>query len=377
MSIPLLDLGVLYTRQREAIQKALLDVAEHGAFIKGPEVGLFEDECAAWLGHGAHVIGVANGSDAIVLALLALGIGPGDEVVCPAFTFVSTATSVSLVGATPVFCDVDAATFNVTTASMMERVGPQTKAVIPVHLFGRPVDVPDLRRALDAAGRDDVRIIEDVAQAFGAWVRGQRVSTFGDAATLSFFPAKNLGAFGDAGGVVTPHEDVADRVRMLGQHGSRVKYENVEIGYNSRLDTIQAAVLRVRLPALDGWIDERRANAARYDAAFADLDPERVALPLGDDPSIELVHSFNQYTLRVADRDGLHAELREAGIGSAIYYPRTLAEQACFASLDPDPDAVPVSRDLCKQVLSIPIYPGLPADHQAAVIDAIRAHATR
>ena len=377
MTIPLLDLGVLYDRQRDAIRDAVLAVMDHGAFIKGPEVAAFETECAEWLGDGAHVIGVANGSDAIVLALLALGIGAGDEVVCPAFTFVSTATSVSLVGATPVFCDVVEDTFNVSPETVLARVGPRTRAVIPVHLFGRPADVVALRRALDDAGHADVKIIEDVAQAFGARLRGQRVSTFGDAATLSFFPAKNLGAFGDAGGVVTPSSEVADRVRMLGQHGSRVKYDNVEIGYNSRLDTIQAAVLRVRLPALDGWIDERRANAARYDEAFADLDPGRVALPKGDDAEIGLVHSFNQYTLRVAERDELKTELADAGIGSAIYYPRSLTDQACFASLRPDRDAVPVSTKLCEQVLSIPIYPGLPKSHQDAVIDVVRAHASR
>lgn len=372
MQVPLLDLHVLYDRQRDAIDAAMRDVVERQSFILGPDVDAFEREVEAFLGGGVHAVGVSNGSDAIVLTLLAAGIGPGDEVIVPAFTFVSTGTSVSVVGATPVFADVEPASLNLDPASVAAHLTPRTRAVIPVHLFGRGADVPAIDRALAEAGRTDVLVIEDAAQALGARVDDRPVMTLAPLATTSFFPSKNLGCFGDGGLVVARDAEMAERLRMLRTHGSKQKYFNELVGYNARLDALQAAILRVRLPALLGWCDERRANAARYREAFADLG-EHLVLPAGDGPDGRFHHIVNQFTVQVRDRDALQRHLAEHGIGSAVYYPRTLSEQPCFAHLGSDPDAVPVSRAACHHVLSIPVYPGLTADQQSWVIDTVRA----
>lgn len=371
MQVPLLDLHVLYERQRAEIDAAMRDVVTRQSFILGPDVEAFEREVETFLGGDVHAVGVSNGSDAIVLALLAAGIGPGDEVIVPAFTFVSTGTSVAVVGATPVFADVEVDSLNIDPASIAERLTPRTRAVIPVHLFGRAADVTAIDRVLADAGRDDVLVIEDAAQALGARLDGRPVMTLAPLATTSFFPSKNLGCFGDGGLVVARDAETAERLRMLRTHGSKQKYFNELVGYNARLDALQAAILRVRLPALPGWCDERRANAARYREAFADL-AEHIALPAGDGDG-RFHHIVNQFTIQVRDRDGLARHLTEHGVGSAVYYPRTLAEQPCFAHLGADPDQVPVSRSACHHVLSIPVFPGLSPEQQRYVVDTVRA----
>lgn len=374
MSVPLLDLHVLWERHREATEAAIARVLASQSFILGDEVTRFEADVAAWLGGGVEAIGVANGSDAIVLALRALGIGSGDEVICPTFTFVSTATSVALVGATPIFVDVEADSFNLDVPRALDAVTPSTRAVIAVHLFGRAADVDRLRSGLDAMGRDDVVILEDAAQSLGASLEGAPVGTLTGVATTSFFPSKNLGCFGDGGMVMATPGPVASRVRMLRQHGSKVKYFNEVIGMNSRLDAIQAAILGTKLPLLRGWCDERRANAAAYHAAFADLDPERIALPAGDGGG-RYGHIYNQFTLRCSDRDALIDHLSRLGIGTAIYYPRTLHEQPCFEDIASRSPACPVGEALARTSVSIPVYPGLRGDQRDQVIDAVRTFA--
>lgn len=372
-AIPLLDLGILYDRQRDAIRAAIDRVLDTQGFILGPEVTAFESEVLAFINAPAsHAIGVANGSDAIVLALRALDIGPGDEVVCPAYSFTSTGTSISLVGATPVFADIEPRALNLDVAAAVAAVTPATRAVIAVHLYGRAADVPALRLALDAAGHGALPIIEDAAQALGAAVDGRAVGCLGDVMTTSFFPSKNLGGFGDGGLVVCRDADVAERVRMLRAHGARTKYCAEYVGQNSRLDALQAAVLRVKLPALRGWCEERRANAAAYREAFAQRDLEAwVQLPADDGPDARFHHIYNQFNLLVDDRDALADHLADAGIGTAVYYPRTLPEQPCYAALGYTPESTPVSSMAAARSLAIPVYPGLPDGAVERVVDAI------
>ncbi len=375
MKVPLLDLHVLYARQRAELEAAVLGVLASQRFILGPEVAAFEREVSAFLGTSdIDCIGCGSGSAAIVLALRALGVGPGDEVVTPAYSFTSTATSVDLVGATPVFVDVDSDSLNIDAVGVTGALTERTKAVLPVHLYGRSADVPAIRAALDAAGRPDVAIVEDAAQALGARVDGRPVCTMGDIATVSFFPSKNLGAFGDAGLVVTRRRDLADAVRVLRAHGSREKYRSEVVGYNSRLDALQAAVLRVRLPALAGWCEERRTNAARYRKLFADRGlSAHVSPPPGDGPGDRFHHIYNQFNIRVHDgrRDALKEHLADREIGSAIYYPRTLPQQPCYAHLGHGPGAFPNAERACEESLAIPVFPGLTQPQQDFVADVI------
>lgn len=371
MSVPLLDLSALYHEQRDAIDDAIRRVVESQVFIGGPEVDGLEQDVAAYLEGRASAVACGSGSDAIILALRALEVGSGDEVIVPAQSFTSTATSVDVVGATPVFADVDGDTLNLTAAGVVRALTPRTKAVIAVHLFGLPADVPAIREALDAAGRSDVRIIEDSAQSLGARWAEQPACTLGDLATISFFPTKNLGAFGDAGMVVARDPDLAAHIRALRQHGAVTKYNAEFVGYNSRLDAIQAAILRVKLPALDGWCEARRANAARYRTLFGDAGLPDVRMPAEEPAGAR--HIYNQFNLRVADRDRLAAFLGERGIGTAVYYPRTLPQQPCYADLGHTDDAFPNATAAAADSLAIPVYPGLSAAAQREVVAAIAA----
>lgn len=373
MSIPLLDLHVLYERQRDAIDAAIRRVVHSQHFIGGPEVAALEAEVAAWLGGEVHAVACGSGSDAIILALRALDIGAGDEVVVPVHSFTSTATSVDVVGARPVFVDVEADTLNVGPDAVVAALGPATRAVIAVHLFGRPADIPAIRAALAAAGRADVAIIEDAAQALGSRLDGRPVGVLGDLATFSFFPSKNLGAFGDAGMVVALRDDHGEALRMLRQHGARTKYRAELVGYNSRLDAIQAAILRVKLPQLEGWCDERRANADLYRDRFAAAGIDGVGLPPGDGPGGRFRHIYNQFNLRVPRRDQLQAHLEAAGVGTAVYYPSTLAQQPCYAHLGLDAAAFPNAGAATRDSLAIPIYPGLRPEQIGAVVERIGA----
>jgi len=368
MQVPLLDLTPIYAQDREAIDAAIAGVVASQHFIGGPEVTSFEDEVAAFLGGGVHAIGCASGSDAIVLALRALEIGPVDEVICPNLTFSSTATSVSLVGATPVFVDVEASSLNIDVAAALRALSPRTRAVIPVHLFGRPADVRALREGLARHGRTDVAVIEDAAQALGATLDGVPVCRWGDLACTSFFPSKNLGGFGDGGMVFTRDAALAERVRRLRQHGWSSKYCSEILGYNSRLDAIQAAVLRVRLRRLRSWCDMRRENAARIRAQLAPIG-DALVLPPTDGEDGRVHHVYNQFTIQLDARDHLLAHLELHGIGSAVYYPRTLAAQPCFDTLPVVRHPTPVADAATRRALSLPIYPGL--------TDAMLGHVTR
>ena len=350
--LPILDLKAQLAAYREQAMAAIERVVESQHFILGPEVAAFEGALAAHL-ELPHAIGVSSGTDALLVAVMALDIGPGDEVLTTPFSFFATAGVVARVGARPVFVDIDPATFNLTEAAVRGAVSPRTKAVIPVHLFGQ---VCDLGGFYDEAGRPP--IIEDGAQAIGARLRGRGTGHFGELATLSFFPTKNLGAFGDAGAVLCRDAALADRVRILRVHGGRPKYHHHVVGGNFRLDALQAAVLGVKLPFLPGWEAGRRRNADRYDEALQPLVARGLVTPPTRLPDAH--HIFNQYVVRVSDRDALRAHLAERGIGTMVYYPGPLHLQPCFAELGHGPGDFPEAERACAEVLALPIHADLP-----------------
>jgi dTDP-4-amino-4,6-dideoxygalactose transaminase len=368
MPVPLLDLAAEYHGLRAAIDAAVARVVDRTAFVGGEEVQRFEAEFAAYLG-AAHVVGVANGSDALELALQALGIGPGDTVATVPFTFAATVVAIVRSGATPLFVDVDDdLTIDVAAAAELLDTRP-VRAIIAVHLYGQPAD---LDRLLPLARRHGAALIEDAAQAHGAWctVEGQRrrAGTIGDVGCFSFYPTKNLGAMGDAGALVTDRGDLAARVRLIANHGDRSKYEHViPDGRNSRLDALQAAVLRVKLPHLDAWNGARRAAAARYATALADLP---LALPR-ERPGVE--HVYHQYAVRCARRDALQRALTARGIGTSIHYPRPLHLQEGYRHLGRGAGAFPAAERAAAEVLSLPMSPFLSAAQTAEVAAAVRA----
>lgn len=357
MQVPLLDLTLQHRRIGGEVMEALAPVIEEQRFILGPVVERFEREIEEYL-PVPHAIGCASGTDAILLALRAFDCGPGDEVVTSPFTFFATAGAIHNVGARPVFADIEPGTFNLDPAAADAAVTERTKVVMPVHLFGQMADMTAFRALGDGRG---VRILEDAAQAIGArqrtadgvWIT---TGTLGDACAFSFFPTKNLGAFGDAGMTVTPDEATAERLRKLRVHGGRQMYHHEEVGYNSRLDAMQAAVLSAKLPHLRAWSDARRSHAAFYDGALQGVEGIVTPPVKPDNESI-----FNQYTLRVLDgrRDALAEHLKAAGIGSGVYYPVPLHLQECFAYLGCREGQFPESERACREVLSLPVFPEL------------------
>lgn len=347
MQIPAFDLTRQYQKIGPEIQQAVAEVMARGSFILGENVKKLEEEIAAYCG-ASHAIGVANGSDALNLALMALGIGPGDEVIVPSFTFFATAGAVARTGATPGFADIDPVTYNLDPASFEARITRRTKAVIPVHLYGHPAEMDSIMSIARARG---IRVIEDCAQAIGSEYKGKRVGSIGDFGCFSFFPTKNLGAFGDGGMVTTNEPDLAERVRLLRVHGSRKKYYHEILGYNSRLDEIQAAILRVKLKYLEEWTEARRGVARQYNELLAGTD---VVTP------VELPgsrHVYHQYTIRSGRRDELQEQLRQAGIGSTVYYPLPLHLQPVFAELSGKPGDLPESERAAAEALSLPMFP--------------------
>jgi dTDP-4-amino-4,6-dideoxygalactose transaminase len=364
MSVPLLDLNRQNAGLHGELAAACERVLRSGHFILGPEVDALEKECAAFLGV-KHTIAVSSGTDAILVALMALGIGPGDEVICPTFTFFATAGCVARVGATPVFADVDPVTFNLDPADAARRITPRTKAIIPVHLFGQSAEMEPL---LSLAKNHRLAVIEDAAQSLGARHRDRACGTMGDAGAFSFFPSKNLGGFGDGGLVATNRDDLADKVRLLRTHGAKPKYYHKIVGGNFRLDALQCALLRVKLPHLPAYRAARRSNAAAFDRHLSPLPGVAragtpaataarlvlpVALPHND-------HIWNQYTLRVTGagrRDALKQHLGAHGIGCEIYYPVPMHRQECFARFAPM--SLPVAERLAGEVLSLPVFPEL------------------
>jgi dTDP-4-amino-4,6-dideoxygalactose transaminase len=361
--IPLLDLEAQHREIAAEVEAAVLGVLRSGRYVLGETVARFEEAIAAKLGVG-HAIGVASGSDALLLALMALDVGPGDEVVTSPFSFFASAAAIVRLGATPVFVDIDPDDFGLAVSAI--RLTEQTRALLPVHLYGQCGDM----RTLDAiARRHRLPIVEDAAQAIGASRDGWRVGD-GDLACSSFYPTKNLGAAGDAGLVVTEDDDLAARVRRLRTHGAGTRYEHLEVGLNSRLDAVQAAVLTVKLKYLDGWNAARRDRAAAYDDLFrgAGLAGE-VGLPVVAPGS---THVFHQYVVRVPRREALRAHLGERGIANEVYYPIPLHLQPCFASLGYRRGDLPGAERAADEVLALPMYPELDAASQGRVVAAIR-----
>jgi dTDP-4-amino-4,6-dideoxygalactose transaminase len=352
--VPLFDTSTPLEPLRDTLAARAAEVLASGRYILGPEVAAFEEELAAYLGV-RHVVGVANGTDAITIALRAMGVGPGDEVVVPSFTFYASVEAIPATGATPVFCDVDPETFNVTAETVKAALTAATKAVIAVDLFGNPAPVAEI----EALG---VPVLEDAAQAAGADLDGAKAGSPGTAATFSFFPSKNLGAFGDGGAIATSDDAVADTARMLRFHGSRDKVTFEQVGYNSRLDELQAALLRVVLPHLDEWSDGRRAAAAHYEAAGLG---ELVGLPrtlAGARPAWHL------YVIRDPEPDALAAGLSERGVAAKAYYRRPVHRQPAFAT----ELALPGTDEAARTHLAIPMSPVLSAEQAAEVVEAVR-----
>ena len=363
MQVPLLDLNAQYGAIRWEIRTAMERVCDTQNFILGPEVAALEHEIAAFCGAG-HAVGVSSGTDALLAALMAAEVGAGDEVLTSPFTFFATAGVIARLGAKPVFVDIEAESFNLDPEGIVGKIGPRTRAIVPVHLFGR---CASMDAVMDIARRHGCAVIEDAAQAIGARdEHGRSAGTIGDSGCFSFFPSKNLGAFGDGGMVVTHDAKLADRLRVLRVHGGKPKYYHKLIGGNFRLDALQAAVLRVKLNYLALWTAARRQNAARYRELFSRAGATPVILPQ-DTPG----HIYNQFVIRCAERDSLQRFLRRNGIETEIYYPVPLHLQECFASLGYRQGQFPCAEAAAEQVLALPIYPELSAAQQAYVVDRI------
>ncbi len=365
MLVPLLDLSAQYAPLRREILAAVTRVCDSQRFILGPEVDAFEQEVADRLGAG-HAIAVSSGTDALLAVLMALGVGPGDEVITPTYSFFATAGSVTRLGATPVFVDIDPVTFNADPAGVARALSPRTRAILPVHLFGLMADLDPI---LDVARRADVPVIEDAAQAIGATSHGRQAGSLGRAGCFSFFPSKNLGAFGDAGLVTTDDAGFAAELRLLRNHGAERRYFHSRIGGNFRLDALQAAVLRVKLPYLGAWTDARRQNAERYRTLFSEygLD-ETIVLPA--EPA-GFRHIYNQFVVRAPRRDALRDHLTSRGIGTEIYYPVPFHRQECFQATIASAGSFPVADATAASALALPIFGELTPDQQRHVVSSI------
>lgn len=362
MQVPLLDLNAQNLPLEEELTAAFKRVLHSSRFILGPEVEELERKIAEMAG-AKYGIGVSSGTDAILLALMALDIGPGDEVLCPSFTFFATAGCIARTGATPVFVDSTEDTFNIDVADAASKVTTKTKAIIPVHLFGQAADMDGITAL---AQEQDLPVIEDGAQALGAKYNGRPVGGIGTFGTFSFFPSKNLGGFGDGGMLVTNDDTLFERARSLRAHGSKPKYYHKYVGGNFRLDPLQAALLLVKLPHYDGYTRKRQKNAVQYTDNLLAATRDSITLPVNKEGD---GHIWNQYTLRLAGgtRDELRRHLSSSGIGSEIYYPVPMDEQECFANLN-QKGACPVSSKMATEVLSIPVYPDLAEDQLRYVI---------
>ena len=355
--IPFLDLGAAYRELKPEIDAAVARVLDSGWYILGPEVEAFEADWAAYCG-ADHAVGLANGLDALILALRALDVGPGDEVIVPSNTYIATWLAVSAVGATPVPVEPDPATHNIDPARIADAVTPRTRVLLPVHLYGQPADMDPI---LEIARAHGLAVVEDAAQAHGARYKGRTLGAHGDIVCWSFYPGKNLGALGDGGAITTSRADLADRVRVLRNYGSRVKYVNEVQGVNSRLDPIQAAVLRVKLVHLDAWTDRRRAVARAYTAGLANAELILPHVPDWAEPAWHL------YVVRSTARDALQARLTEAGVGTLVHYPISPHMQAAYVGLGLAPEVLPLARQLAGEVLSLPMGPHL-ADEDVGTI---------
>ncbi len=359
--LPMVDLQRQYRSIKTEIDAAIEEVLKNAQFILGPNVSRLEEEVARY--HGIpYAVGVANGTDALLLALRGCGIGEGDEVITTPFTFIATAEVIAVLKAVPVFVDVRPDTFNIDPSKIEQKITPKTKALIPVHLFGHPADMDPI---MEIAGKHGLRVIEDCAQAFGAEYKGRKVGTFGDYGCFSFFPSKNLACYGDGGMVIAREENLARRIRLLRNHGSSVKYHHQVVGYNSRLDEIQAAIVRVKLKRIDAFNAARRRNAELYRACIRNTD---IVLP-SESPGC--LHVYHQFTIRSKRRDGIAAALNRNGIASAVYYPVPLHRQEVFAGLGVGEGELPVSEAFAAEVISLPMFPELTEEEIRRVSDVV------
>jgi len=359
--IPILDLRPEIERHWDEFIKAIEEVLKSAQFIMGPNVKAFEEEVASYLGV-KHAVGVNSGTDALLIAVKAAGIGPGDEVITTPFTFFATAEAVSQVGATPVFVDVNERTYNIDPKAIEPAITERTKAIIPVHLYGQAADMDPI---MNLARKYNLKVIEDTAQAFGGEYKGRKLGTIGHIGCYSFFPSKTLGAFGDGGLITTDDDEVAETVKMLRVHGSKKKYYNEKVGYNSRLDEIQAAILRVKLPYIDEANEARRKAAHRYNELLKNIPG--IVTPCED---ARTKHVYHQYTIRVLSgrRDQLQKHLAEEGIGTMVYYPVPVHKLPIYEDTAP---MLPVAEKLSGEVLSLPIWPGIEEEIQEQVAEAI------
>ena len=360
-TVPMLDLKLQYESIKDEIDEAIQQVMASQHFIMGPQVEACENAVAEY-SQCDFGIGVSSGTDALLVSLMAEDIGPGDEVITTAYSFFATAGCIARLGATPVFVDIDPDTFNIDPDLIAEKITPRTKAIIPVHLFGQMADMTPI---MDIAKEHNLVVIEDAAQAIGAEDKGQRAGSIGHYGCFSFFPAKNLGCAGDGGMVVTNDPERAERLRVLRVHGSKPKYFHKVIGGNFRLDTIQAAIVSVKLRHLDSWTERRQQNAARYDQIFANHSTIRRS------PPTEGRHVYNQYVIRVDDRATVMSSLKESGVPSAIYYPKPLHLQECFAVEHKDSPALPLSEVASQESLALPISPELTEEQLAHVASSL------
>ncbi len=365
MKVPLLDLQAQFRQIRSDVLSVIEEVCDEQSFILGHRVEAFEEAIAEYCGC-RYAVGVASGSDALLLSLMAAGLQPGDEALTVPFTFFSTAGVISRLQGAPVFVDIRPDTLTMDPEQIEQRLTPRTKAIIPVHLFGQCAGMETI---MDVAGRHGVTVIEDACQAIGASRHGRKAGTFGHAGCVSFFPSKNLGGVGDGGVILTDDQGLREQVLALRVHGSRSDYHHDHIGLNSRLDALGAAVLHVKLRHLDRWNEQRAGNAARYARLFAEAGlGEHVTLPTTDSGN---VHVFNQYTIRARRRDALMAHLRECGIGHKVYYPVPLHLQECYQPLGYRPGDLPVSERAAREALSLPIYPELAGEQMELVVERI------
>ncbi len=361
--IPILDLKEQYKSMQKDINKAVLDVMQSGSYILGKNLSTLESEIASYC-ESEHAVGVASGTDALHLALRALDIGPGDEVITVSFTFVATVEVIALTGATPVFIEVDENTFNLAYRDLEKKITPKTKAIIPVHLYGQAVDMSPI---LKAAKKYDLYVVEDCAQAIGSTYKGKKVGSLGDMGCFSFFPTKNLGCFGDGGMITTNSNYLADKLKVLRNHGSQTRYYHDEIGLNSRLDEIQAAILRVKLPYLDGWNKKRREVANYYNQLLQDVEEVKIPYELDDTYCI-----YNQYTVQVPNRDKINHDMREKNIMSMIYYPVPLHLQKAYSYLGYKEGDLPITEALSNVVLSLPNFPEITQKQQETVVETLK-----
>lgn len=362
MKVDLLDLKAQYHNIEGEINKAIKEVLESSHFIMGPNVKELEKEIARYVGV-KHGIGVGNGTDALMLTLRALGIGKGDEVITTPFTFFASAETTSVVGATPVFADIEKDTFCIDPDSIEKNITEKTKAIIPVHIFGQ---MCDMDRIMEIAKKHNLVVIEDACQAIGAEYKGKKAGSIGDVACFSFFPTKNLGGYGDGGMIVTNDDTLAEKIKLLRVHGSKVKYHHEVIGYNSRLDEIQAAVLRVKLKYIDKWNDLRRQHAYRYNELLKDLD---VVVP---NERENCKHVYHLYNIQSSNRDEIIDYLKKNGVATGIYYPIPVHLQKVYEHLGYKEGDIKVAEDACTKTFALPLYPEISEENQQYVVSKIK-----